>query len=150
MPKNKSMLYISVIFHIFILGLFYLIIDKLDILYFLALMIIPIIISLILIGITTFSNKEKFNIILTSLVFTLVNSIYFIVIQIILNLSNKINDIYEISKKYNSDMVEVSINNSPIMSLFIIIILSFLLHYMVTKFLFNKKFRTQEENFIND
>ena len=43
------------------------------------------------------------------------------------------NKIYEISQKYQSEYVTVSENNSPIFSIIIFTVVSFILHYFIIK-----------------
>lgn len=119
---------------IFVLGIFLLMLQQLDVFMQLLFSFVPIILSII---VSTLINRdkdpEKDNYLQCAAICAGFNFISLVVEYICITAVTGANDIYEVSQKYNSEYVTVSENNSPIFSIIVFSIVSFALHYFVRK-----------------
>ena len=126
--------------HIFVLGIFLLMLQQLDVFMQLLFSFVPIILSII---VSTLINRdkdpEKDNYLQCAAICSGFNFISLVVEYICITAVTGANDIYEVSQKYNSEYVTVSENNSPIFSIIVFSSVSFALHYFVMKKAGNKK-----------
>ena len=136
----KKNLCASVCVNIFVLGIFLLMLQQLDVFMQLLFSFVTIILSLI---VSTLINRdkdpEKDNYLQCAAICSGFNFISLVVEYICITAVTGANDIYEVSQKYNSEYVTVSENNSPIFSIIVFSIVSFALHYFVMKKAGNKK-----------
>jgi len=101
---------------------------------------VPIILSIIVsVLINRDQNPEKDNYLQCAAICSGFNFISLVVEYICISIVAGSNGIYEVSQKYNSEYVTVSENNSPIFSIIVFSIASFVLHYFVMKNVGNKK-----------
>lgn len=130
----KRNLCASICVNFLIMGIFLLMIQQLDVFMQLLFSFAPILVSIIVTAVINCNkNVEKINYLLCATICAGVNFIYLIVEYICISAVKDINDIYEVSQKYNSGYVTVSENNSPVLSIIIFSIASFAAHYYVMK-----------------
>lgn len=138
----RKNLYASICVNILVLGIFLLTLQQLDVFMQLLFSFVPIILSIIVSAlINRDKNPEKDNYLQCAAICSGFNFISLVVEYICISAVAGANDIYEVSQKYNSEYVTVSENNSPIFSIIVFSIASFVLHYFVMKKVGNKKNR---------
>lgn len=138
----RKNLYASICVNILVLGIFLLMLQQLDVFMQLLFSFVPIILSIIVSAlINRDKNPEKDNYLQCAAICSGFNFISLVVEYIFISAVAGANDIYEVSQKYNSEYVTVSENNSPIFSIIVFSIASFVLHYFVMKKVGNKKKR---------
>jgi hypothetical protein len=136
----RKNLYASICVNILVLGIFLLMLPQLDVFMQLLFSFVPIILSIIVSAlINRDKNPEKDNYLQCAAICSGFNFISLVVEYICISAVAGANDIYEVSQKYNSEYVTVSENNSPIFSIIVFSIASFVLHYFVMKKVGNKK-----------
>ena len=114
--------------------------QELDVFMQLLFSFVPIILSIIVsVLINRDQNPEKDNYLQCAAICSGFNFISLVVEYICISIVAGSNGIYEVSQKYNSEYVTVSENNSPIFSIIVFSIASFVLHYFVMKNVGNKK-----------
>lgn len=136
----KKNLYASICVNILVVGIFLLMLQELDVFMQLLFSFVPIILSIIVsVLINRDQNPEKDNYLQCAAICSGFNFISLVVEYICISIVAGSNGIYEVSQKYNSEYVTVSENNSPIFSIIVFSIASFVLHYFVMKNVGNKK-----------
>ena len=126
--------------NILVVGIFLLMLQELDVFMQLLFSFVPIILSIIVsVLINRDQNPEKDNYLQCAAICSGFNFISLVVEYICISIVAGSNGIYEVSQKYNSEYVTVSENNSPIFSIIVFSIASFVLHYFVMKNVGNKK-----------
>lgn len=136
----RKNLYASICVNIIVLGIFLLMLQQLDVFMQLLFSFVPIILSIIVSAlINRDKNPKKDNYLQCAAICSGFNFISLVVEFICISAVAGANDIYEVSQKYNSEYVTVSENNSPIFSIIVFSIASFVLHYFVMKKVGNKK-----------
>lgn len=139
MNVRKNM-YASICVNILVVGIFLLMLQELDVFMQLLFSFVPIILSIIVsVLINRDQNPEKDNYLQCAAICSGFNFISLVVEYICISIVAGSNGIYEVSQKYNSEYVTVSENNSPIFSIIVFSIASFVLHYFVMKNVGNKK-----------
>lgn len=135
MNKHKIMYGISVIVHIALLAVFLAIKSRLDVFTLIVFMVLPILLSCILAFIGTKLQEHSVNVkeIPTILFYVGINTLYWLFLNVQLNSGNTLNTIYEASRQYNSGLVEVSSDNSPVGTMVLLIIVSFILYYFTVR-----------------
>lgn len=124
----------SICVNIFVLGIFLLMVHQLDVFMQLLFSFVPIILSIIVSALINHDKKlEKDNYLQCAAICSGFNFISLIVEYVCISKVASVNNIYEISQKYNSEYVTVSENNSPLFSVIVFSIASFVLHYFVIK-----------------
>ena len=136
----RKNLYASICVNILVVGIFLLMLQELDVFMQLLFSFVPIILSIIVsVLINRDQNPEKDNYLQCAAICSGFNFISLGVEYICISIVAGSNGIYEVSQKYNSEYVTVSENNSPIFSIIVFSIASFVLHYFVMKNVGNKK-----------
>ena len=136
----RKNLYASICVNILVVGIFLLMLQELDVFMQLLFYFVPIILSIIVsVLINRDQNPEKDNYLQCAAICSGFNFISLVVEYICISIVAGSNGIYEVSQKYNSEYVTVSENNSPIFSIIVFSIASFVLHYFVMKNVGNKK-----------
>ena len=136
----RKNLYASICVNILVVGIFLLMLQELDVFMQLLFSFVPIILSIIVsVLINRDQNPEKDNYLQCAAICSGFNFISLVVEYICISIVAGSNGIYEVSQKYNSEYVTVSENNSPIFSIIVFSIASFVLHYFVMKHVGNKK-----------
>ena len=136
----RKNLYASICVNILVVGIFLLMLQELDVFMQLLFSFVPIILSIIVsVLINRDQNPEKDNYLQCAAICSGFNFISLVVEYICISIVAGSNGIYEVSQKYNSEYVTVSENNSPIFSIIVFYIASFVLHYFVMKNVGNKK-----------
>lgn len=136
----RKNLYTSICVNILVVGIFLLMLQELDVFMQLLFSFVPIILSIIVsVLINRDQNPEKDNYLQCAAICSGFNFISLVVEYICISIVAGSNGIYEVSQKYNSEYVTVSENNSPIFSIIVFSIASFVLHYFVMKNVGNKK-----------
>lgn len=136
----RKNLYASICVNILVVGIFLLMLQELDVFMQLLFSFVPIILSIIVsVLINRDQNPEKDNYLQCAAICSGFNFISLVVEYICISIVAGSNGIYEVSQKYNSEYVIVSENNSPIFSIIVFSIASFVLHYFVMKNVGNKK-----------
>lgn len=136
----RKNLYASICANILVVGIFLLMLQELDVFMQLLFSFVPIILSIIVsVLINRDQNPEKDNYLQCAAICSGFNFISLVVEYICISIVAGSNGIYEVSQKYNSEYVTVSENNSPIFSIIVFSIASFVLHYFVMKNVGNKK-----------
>ena len=136
----RKNLYASICVNILVVGIFLLMLQELDVFMQLLFSFVPIILSIIVsVLINRDQNPEKDNYLQCAAICSGFNFISLVVEYICISIVAGSNGIYEVSQKYNSEYVTVSENNSPIFSIIVFSIASFVLHYFVMKKAGNKK-----------
>lgn len=136
----RKNLYASICVNILVVGIFLLMLQELDVFMQLLFSFVPIILSIIVsVLINRDQNPEKDNYLQCAAICSGFNFISLVVEYICISIVAGSNGIYEVSQKYNSEYVTVSENNSPIFSITVFSIASFVLHYFVMKNVGNKK-----------
>lgn len=136
----RKNLYASICVNILVVGIFLLMLQELDVFMQLLFSFVPIILSIIVsVLINRDQNPEKDNYLQCAAICSGFNFISLVVEYICISIVAGSNGIYEVSQKYNSEYVTVSENNSPIFSIIMFSIASFVLHYFVMKNVGNKK-----------
>ena len=136
----RKNLYASICVNILVVGIFLLMLQQLDVFMQLLFSFVPIILSIIVsVLINRDQNPEKDNYLQCAAICSGFNFISLVVEYICISIVAGSNGIYEVSQKYNSEYVTVSENNSPIFSIIVFSIASFVLHYFVMKNVGNKK-----------
>ena len=136
----RKNLYASICVNILVVGIFLLMLQELDVFLQLLFSFVPIILSIIVsVLINRDQNPEKDNYLQCAAICSGFNFISLVVEYICISIVAGSNGIYEVSQKYNSEYVTVSENNSPIFSIIVFSIASFVLHYFVMKNVGNKK-----------
>ena len=136
----RKNLYASICVNILVVGIFLLMLQELDVFMQLLFSFVPIILSIIVsVLINRDQNPEKDNYLQCAAICSGFNFISLVVEYICISIVAGSNGIYEVSQKYNSEYVKVSENNSPIFSIIVFSIASFVLHYFVMKNVGNKK-----------
>ena len=136
----RKNLYASICVNILVVGIFLLMLQQLDVFMQLLFSFVPIILSIIVsVLINRAQNPEKDNYLQCAAICSGFNFISLVVEYICISIVAGSNGIYEVSQKYNSEYVTVSENNSPIFSIIVFSIASFVLHYFVMKNVGNKK-----------
>jgi len=135
MNKHSIMLGLSIIIHFALLIVFLLIKDNLDVFTLIAFIGLPILVNVLFSYIGTKIQKNNVSsknlpIIIT---YVAINLLYWFYLNVLLKRGNTLEDIYESSKQYNSDMIEVSAGNSPIGALAMLLLVSFVLYYFSIK-----------------
>ena len=130
----RKNLYASICVNILVVGIFLLMLQELDVFMQLLFSFVPIILSIIVsVLINRDQNPEKDNYLQCAAICSGFNFISLVVEYICISIVAGSNGIYEVSQKYNSEYVTVSENNSPIFSIIVFSIASFVLHYFVMK-----------------
>ena len=132
MKKLLIALYIYI--YIFLIILFYLIHKNMTIIHLLLFTYVQLIFSIFVYGIYIIKLKG------TDFIIPIINLIYIIIISIATKIFNIAKIVYDNSQIYASEYVEISISNSSIMSVIILIIFSFILHFSIYNF-FTKKYK---------
>ena len=128
----RKNLYASICVNILVVGIFLLMLQELDVFMQLLFSFVPIILSIIVsVLINRDQNPEKDNYLQCAAICSGFNFISLVVEYICISIVAGSNGIYEVSQKYNSEYVTVSENNSPIFSIIVFSIASFVLHYFV-------------------
>ena len=136
----RKNLYASICVNILVVGIFLLMLQELDVFMQLLFSFVPIILSIIVsVLINRDQNPEKDNYLQCAAICSGFNFISLVVEYICISIVAGSNGICEVSQKYNSEYVTVSENNSPIFSIIVFSIASFVLHYFVMKNVGNKK-----------
>lgn len=136
----RKNLYASICVNILVVGIFLLMLQELDVFMQLLFSFVPIILSIIVsVLINRDQNPEKDNYLQCAAICSGFNFVSLVVEYICISIVAGSNGIYEVSQKYNSEYVTVSENNSPIFSIIVFSIASFVLHYFVMKNVGNKK-----------
>ena len=136
----RKNLYASICVNILVVGIFLLMLQELGVFMQLLFSFVPIILSIIVsVLINRDQNPEKDNYLQCAAICSGFNFISLVVEYICISIVAGSNGIYEVSQKYNSEYVTVSENNSPIFSIIVFSIASFVLHYFVMKNVGNKK-----------
>lgn len=136
----RKNLYASICVNILVVGIFLLMLQELDVFMQLLFSFVPIILSIIVsVLINRDQNPEKDNYLQCAAICSGFNFISLVVEYICISIVAGSNGIYEVSQKYNSEYVTVSENNSPIFSIIVFSIASFVLHYFLMKNVGNKK-----------
>ena len=136
----RKNLYASICVNILAVGIFLSMLQELDVFMQLLFSFVPIILSIIVsVLINRDQNPEKDNYLQCAAICSGFNFISLVVEYICISIVAGSNGIYEVSQKYNSEYVTVSENNSPIFSIIVFSIASFVLHYFVMKNVGNKK-----------
>ena len=136
----RKNLYASICVNILVVGIFLLMLQELDVFMQLLFSFVPIILSIIVsVLINRDQNPEKDNYLQCAAICSGFNFISLVVEYICISIVAGSNGIYEVSQKYNSEYVTVSENNSPIFSIIVFSIASFVLHFFVMKNVGNKK-----------
>lgn len=136
----RKNLYASICVNILVVGIFLLMLQELDVFMQLLFSFVPIILSIIVsVLINRDQNPEKDNYLQCAAICSGFNFISLVVEYICISIVAGSNGIYEVSQKYNSEYITVSENNSPIFSIIVFSIASFVLHYFVMKNVGNKK-----------
>lgn len=133
---KKNIVYvISFLTHAVLLAIFMAVKNKLDVFTLILFMGLPIIVSGILAFVGTKMQKEHNSMkeIPTVIPYVGINVLYWIFVNVQLNTGNTLNTIYETSRRYNSDMIEVSTNNSPVSGMILLVLVSFILCYFMVK-----------------
>ena len=145
----KKNLYTSICVNILVLGIFILLLQQLDVYMQLLFSFAPIILSIIVSAfINQDKNPEKDHFLQCAAICSGFNSISLVVEYICISVVTGANDIYKVSQKYNSEYLIVSENNSPVFSIIVFSIASFVLHYFVMKKVGNKKKRISQKKVI--
>jgi len=134
---KKNIIYvISFLAHAVLLAIFMAVKNKLDVFTLILFMGLPIIVSGILAFAGTKMQKEHNSMkeISTVIPYVGINVLYWIFVNVQLNTGNTLNTIYETSRRYNSDMIEVSTNNSPVSGMILLVLVSFVLCYFMVKY----------------
>ena len=131
MKKNVIIFAISILVHIALFIFFMMIKSQLDVFTLIIFMVSPIFINVLLsfIGSKLQVKKENNKVVPIIITYVGVNLIYWILLNIQLNMGKTLDIIYETSRQYNSDMIEISANNSPIGALIMLLLVSFVLYY---------------------
>lgn len=130
----KKNLCASICVNIFVLGVFLLVLQQLDVFMQLIFSFIPIILSLIVcVVINRKKEMDSNNCIQCAGICAGLNLVSLIVEYVCISAIADTNKIYEISQKYQSEYVTVSENNSPIFSVIVFSVVSFILHYFIIK-----------------
>ncbi len=121
---------ISILVHIALFIFFMMIKSQLDVFTLIIFMVSPIFINVLLsfIG-SKLQEKESKKVVPIIITYVGVNLIYWILLNIQLNMGKTLELIYETSRQYNSDMIEISADNSPIGALIMLLLVSFILYY---------------------
>lgn len=134
--KFTKMLMISILVHIFLLLGVYFFMDKIDVLLSLLFVYVPILISVLLNYIyhvydykNNRSDIAKFRVFL----FSIPNIIYILCSNFLI--FKNIDNLLDNSIKYKSQFIDVAKNESPVMTIIIVIIVSIVLHYASIKFI---------------
>lgn len=133
MKKFNIIIGISIIIHIVILGIFYMEKNYLNVFSLITMMLVPIPINIILSIIGVKTIKANVNPMIMSSILVVVNTVYWIIVNIQLNIGNTLDAIYETSRQYSSNMIEISSDNSPISSTIILILFAFALYYFILR-----------------
>lgn len=130
MKKNVIIFAISILVHIALFIFFMMIKSQLDVFTLIIFMVSPIFINVLLsfIG-SKLQEKESKKVVPIIITYVGVNLIYWILLNIQLNMGKTLELIYETSRQYNSDMIEISADNSPIGALIMLLLVSFVLYY---------------------
>ena len=130
----KRNLCVSICINVFVMGVFLLMLQQLDVFMQLLFSFAPILISIVVSALINYDKApEKNNYLQCAGIYAGLNFIYLIVEYVCIAAVKDTNDIYEVSQKYNSGYVTVSENNSPILSIIIFSVASFAIHYYVMK-----------------
>ena len=136
----RKNLYASICVNILVVGIFLLMLQELDVFMQLLFSFVPIILSIIVsVLINRDQNPEKDNYLQCAAICSGFNFISLVVEYICISIVAGSNGIYEVSQKYNSEYLTFSESNSPIFSIIVFSIASFVLHYFVMKNVGNKK-----------
>lgn len=128
----KKNLCASICVNVLIFGIFLLLLQQLDVFTQLLFSFAPIVISiLVTILINRDHDPERNNYLQCAMICAAINFIYLVAAYICISTIKDVNDIYEVSKKYNTGYVTISENNSPILSIIIFSIASLVFHYFV-------------------
>lgn len=122
--KNKILYLLTVIVQIAFFVIFYLM-EDIDVIQLLLLVFFPMIISVILLLFVNLPEKKPYKIFI---LFALPNFLFSIAATVVIQ--PRIDGILERSMKYQSGNLEVTASNSIFGSLFLILIGSFILHYV--------------------
>lgn len=135
MSMKKNLL-AGICVNLLIFGVFLLMIHQLDVFMQLIFSFAPILISIIVAIIMNRNhNSKRSDNLQCAMICAAFNCIYLIAEYICISTVKDINDIYEVSQKYNSGYVTISENHSPVLSIIIFTITSFILHYFVIKWI---------------
>lgn len=120
--------------NIFIFGLMLIMLHQMDVFTQLLFSFAPIILSIVVAtGINYKKNIKIKNTIFISIFYTICNFLYLILEYICMASIIDTDDIYNMNQKYNSGYITVSENKSPILSIILFSLLSFVLHYFCIK-----------------
>lgn len=139
--KTKLLFILSCVIHIAMLYVLVTFQSRIDVLQIFALVFLPIVASLG-IGLTAqmFWIKEKTekagNV---GIIFSIPSLIYTSVASYII--SKNIGTIFDASQKYKSDYVNISTSSSPWFAYFIIIVLTLVLHYVISSSVLKRKIK---------
>lgn len=136
----KKNLCASICVNVLVLGIFLLMLQQLDVFMQLLFSFIPIILSIIVcVVINRNQETEKDNYLQCAGISAGLNLISLTVEYVCILTIADANSIYEVSQKYQSEYITVSENNSPIFSIVVFSVASFILHYFVLKKLGTKR-----------
>lgn len=141
MNKHKIMFGISVIFHIILLAIFLIVKGNLDVFTLILFMVSPILLNSVLAFVGTKLQDKTASIKEIPVIITYVgvNVLYWIFLNIQLNKGDTLEAIYQTSRQYSSDMIEISAGNSPIGALIMLLLVSFVLYYFSIRIAGKKK-----------
>jgi hypothetical protein len=141
MNKHKIMFGISFIFHIILLAVFLMVKGKLDVFTLILFMVSPILLNSMLafVGTKLQDKTASFKEIPVIITYAGINVLYWISLNIQLNKGNTLEAIYQTSRQYSSDMIEISAGNSPIGALIMLLLVSFVLYYFSIRIAGKKK-----------
>ncbi len=122
--KNKILYLLTVLVQIAFFAIF-LLKEVLDVIQLLMLIFLPMILSVILLVCANLPKKKPY---FTFILFALPNLLFSIAVTILIQ--PRIDGILERSMKYQSTHLEITASNSTFGSLFLILIGSFILHYV--------------------
>lgn len=124
----------SICVNIFVLGIFLLLLQQLDGFMQLIFSFIPTMLSIIVCAVINRKKEmDSNNYIQCAGICAGLNLVSLIIEYVCISSVADTNKIYEISQKYQSEYVTVSENNSPIFSIIIFTVVSFILHYFIIK-----------------
>ena len=103
-------------------------------------MLIPVLVSIIGIGIMNMMSKTEDSNVVNAIIPTILNLTYIVGEFLVIN-AYGVKDLEEFTNQYSSDYVTVSQNNSPVASIILFSLLSFLGHYYVVKLTTKQKAR---------
>lgn len=129
----KKNLIASILINSIVIIAFVLSLDYLDVFKQLLFSFVPVFISLIICFIVNFKNDSDVKMFFIAGIYASINFICLIIEYIGINSFSDKTKIFEYSQKYHSEYITVSENNSPVFSIILFTVFSFVLHYFVLK-----------------